>query len=74
MGILLGLILYIFLPSLIGTDFFVNKSFRTYLGFPEGQFFYKSGGVFVVGMLFPTIFGLIGGLLGHLISNKKKNK
>jgi len=73
-GITVGVIVYFFIPQLLNYDFFFNKSARTSTGFSEGQYFFKSGSVFVVGFLFPAIFGFLGWLIGYLYSKKDPDK
>lgn len=63
-GFLLGIIVPVIYPVLLTQELWFNQSFRTDLGRSVMYFSPISGSVFAVGMLFPAIFGALGGLIG----------
>lgn len=70
-GIAFGIFLYYLSPGILYQEFLFNRMFRQETVLPE--YSTNSGSLFTVGILIPTVTGIIGALFGsilHKITNR----
>lgn len=73
-GIILGIIIPFLYPNVLNIEFRLEQMVSKLLGYPYGQWSFKGGSIYSVGLLSQLIFGIIGGFLGYIISRKKYHK
>ena len=69
-GIIVGIVVCVVFPTLLNIELVFNKSQRTLQGFTEDQYLFKSGSVYAVGIVLPTLLGLVGGTVGYFWSKR----
>ena len=70
-GVVLGIVLNLLLPATLYIEAVARASFRRHAGLPYYPGF-RSGSVYTVGVLLPSLLGIAGGVVGLLLSKKKE--
>lgn len=73
-GIMAGLILPIMFPQFLYLDIIYKVLFNRQLGYPPDYYSPQSGGILTGEGIFVVFFGIVGALLGLILSKIKKSR